>query len=388
MITDDTAETTPAPLFPEYFVSVKMETNSDVSSLGKHYYSSKKLNSKYPASSITLDQTNNATQSQILQNQTLNSEISNWISNVHANPLQLYLSNIEDRKESVVNEPKSDGLFAKYNFSPESHSNINVSSEPVNSLGNAQKSSLKNVEDLCQLELPINESRFHCQNCGKGFPSASTLLSHEKCHNNNNNKSYECDVCLKTFSSNSHLVTHRRTHTGERPYKCPVCSRAFHDRSAFVKHERTHGPNGSVVKRYKCEVCLNDFVDSCGLKKHMRIHTGERPYVCAVCGKSFATSSTFVSHKRIHTGERPYKCEYCDKTFITKSHLLTHRRIHSGEKPFSCSICARAFADGSSFRRHERLHTGENRYACDICGRSFPLLSSLQKHLQTHMFPV
>lgn len=55
MITDDTAETTPAPLFPEYFVSVKMETNSDVSSLGKHYYSSKKLNSKYPASSVSAE---------------------------------------------------------------------------------------------------------------------------------------------------------------------------------------------------------------------------------------------------------------------------------------------------------------------------------------------
>ncbi|KAG8311428.1 zinc finger protein 2-like isoform X1 [Homalodisca vitripennis] len=224
-------------------------------------------------------------------------------------------------------------------------------------------------------------ARFHCQTCGKGFPSASSLLGHEH-HHTNQQRPHHCETCFKTFATNSHLVTHKRTHTGERPYRCQVCHRSFSDRSAFVKHERTHGPDGTIVKRYKCDMCGNHFTDNCGLKKHIRIHTGERPYQCDICEKAFSTSSTFVAHRRIHTGERPYKCEQCSKMFITKSHLLTHGRVHSGEKPFVCPICSRSFADGSSFRRHERLHTGEQRHNCQVCGKGFPVSASLQKHMQ------
>lgn len=55
MIADDAAEITSAPLLPEYLVSVKMETNDDVPSPGKHYYSSKKFNLKYPVRSLCVE---------------------------------------------------------------------------------------------------------------------------------------------------------------------------------------------------------------------------------------------------------------------------------------------------------------------------------------------
>lgn len=55
MIADNAVEIAPAPLLPEYFVSVKMETNDDVPSHGKHYHSNKIFNLKYPVRSLNVE---------------------------------------------------------------------------------------------------------------------------------------------------------------------------------------------------------------------------------------------------------------------------------------------------------------------------------------------
>ncbi|GBM98380.1 Zinc finger protein 768 [Araneus ventricosus] len=80
---------------------------------------------------------------------------------------------------------------------------------------------------------------------------------------------FVCQICLKGFGRKNHLVRHYRTHTGEKPFVCDKCE-----------------------KRYS---------QSNDLAKHRRSHTGEKLYKRSICGKAFTRSSSRNYHyKNVH----------------------------------------------------------------------------------------
>ena len=51
---------------------------------------------------------------------------------------------------------------------------------------------------------------------------------------------YKCRFCQKGFKRREHLINHERIHTGEKPYKCDLCDAAFGDPSNWRKHKKKH----------------------------------------------------------------------------------------------------------------------------------------------------
>ncbi|GBL81722.1 Zinc finger protein 358 [Araneus ventricosus] len=127
---------------------------------------------------------------------------------------------------------------------------------------------------------------------------------------------FVCPRCGKGFGRKDHLVCHYRTHTAEKPFVCDKCGKRFGQSNTLARHRRTH--------------------------------TGEKPFACDICEKRFGQSSNLATHRRTHTGEKPFACDKCGERFGQSNTLARHRRSHTGEKHYKCSTCGKAFSESSS----------------------------------------
>ncbi|XP_073670671.1 uncharacterized protein [Paramisgurnus dabryanus] len=222
------------------------------------------------------------------------------------------------------------------------------------------------------------ERPFQCSKCDMRFRTRDTLIGHERIHTGE--KPYKCPHCEMSFSQKAYRKKHVFLHTNERPYQCNQCDKAFRDSGCLKIHQKIHSE-----KLHQCSHCDKRFRHKSYLIRHERIHTGEKPYLCSYCGKSFSSSGTFKVHQRVHTGEKPYPCSVCGKSFTKHYGLVSHRRTHTGERPYKCSLCEKTFTQAVLLRIHLRVHTGEKPYRCSICGERFANVGPFKTHQKKHV---
>jgi len=163
---------------------------------------------------------------------------------------------------------------------------------------------------------------FRCSYCPKEFGHLSSLESHvERLHTNESK--HHCEACGRAFSSKSNLTAHKKIHTGERPFECSVCQKKFRQKAHLQKHETTH----SSATPYQCPHCDKAFGHPSNLNTHIATHSDVRPYECTDCGKAYKDSASFKRHRLVHSGERPHSCNLCTETFIDSKSLKRHREI-------------------------------------------------------------
>lgn len=176
---------------------------------------------------------------------------------------------------------------------------------------------------MASTAVPGLESKpFRCTFCPKEFGHLSSLESHvERLHTNESK--HHCEACGKAFSSKSNLTAHRKIHSGERPFECAVCYKKFRQKAHLQKHETTH----SSATPYQCPHCDKAFGHPSNLNTHIATHSDVRPYECSDCGKAYKDSASFKRHRMVHTGERPYPCVLCTESFIDSKSLRRHREM-------------------------------------------------------------
>uniref|UniRef100_A0A7N8XTP7 C2H2-type domain-containing protein n=1 Tax=Mastacembelus armatus TaxID=205130 RepID=A0A7N8XTP7_9TELE len=108
-----------------------------------------------------------------------------------------------------------------------------------------------------------------------------------------------------------------------KSHVCDQCGRSYRHASSLLNHKNSH-----KTGTYFCSSCQKEFPNLMSLKNHRRIHTEPKRYQCPDCGKSFRVSTQLICHRRIHTKEKPFSCQQCDKRFSSKSNLRHHMKVH------------------------------------------------------------
>ncbi|KAF7390803.1 hypothetical protein HZH66_009283 [Vespula vulgaris] len=179
--------------------------------------------------------------------------------------------------------------------------------------------------------LPFCERPYKCHlpDCGRAFIQLSNLQQHLRNHDAQveraKNRPFHCNICGKGFATESSLRTHTSKELQQRVVfqqhaaliggpnatSCPVCHKLFLGGEALMEHmKHTHkDPNASGVatKRrtanHPCPVCGKHYVNEGSLRKHLACHpetsqlsTSLRMWPCSVCQAVFTHESGLLSH--------------------------------------------------------------------------------------------
>nr|XP_006630290.1 PREDICTED: zinc finger protein 646-like [Lepisosteus oculatus] len=197
-----------------------------------------------------------------------------------------------------------------------------------------------------------------CEQCGRAYRHAGSLLNHKKSHKTG---VFRCFVCQKRFYNLLALKNHQRVHFDIKRHKCSECGKAFKIHKQLVSHQRTHEENRARAKELNRQ--LQRLLQHCGrtyrhagsLLNHKNSHkTGS--FSCAACQKQFSNLMALKNHRRIHTEPKRYQCPDCGKAFRVSTQLICHRRVHTREKPFACPLCGKCFSSKSNLRHHQKVH--------------------------------
>ncbi|KAJ8332590.1 hypothetical protein SKAU_G00423790 [Synaphobranchus kaupii] len=204
-----------------------------------------------------------------------------------------------------------------------------------------------------------------CTRCGKTFPDALQLKTHEEQHGSG--KRFSCSECGEGFTSSRVLEKHQRIHSRKKPFACSECNKSFSQWQVLQAHESIH----TGLKPYVCAECGKRFRYKGYLKIHRRVHTKEKPFSCVQCGKRFSQICNLKTHQITHSRGKCFSCTMCNKTFAYLHVLKHHQRIHAGEKGLICKLCGKFFKSADALKQHHLANHGGKRFSCTLCGKGF-----------------
>ena len=209
---------------------------------------------------------------------------------------------MKDHKQSFfdqIKNVKQKGFF---------QSSISKGPEEVNNLVG------KDVEQIKQNEIIINDSECVCSKCDTFFVSSTALEYHDR-YLHFGERPYACDDCDRTFVRSDELKTHKKYHTDRASQKgamCVTCGKQFNSATARKRHENTVHLD---IRNHICKMCGKKFHSPQALERHSHTHSDEKPFACTECGAKFREKHQLTSHLRTHTGEASITCPNCPQTF-------------------------------------------------------------------------
>ncbi|XP_061562419.1 zinc finger protein 646 [Phycodurus eques] len=230
---------------------------------------------------------------------------------------------------------------------------------------------------------------FACEQCGRTYRHAGSLVNHKKSHKTG---LYYCSVCNKAYSNQLAVKNHLRTHFGSQKHSCQKCGKGFRGKrqlSAHICADSRKGGRRSLRSRVsKCKQCKQTFpsadqlaVHACSGSSGPAASSKEaRMFSCNICHRSYRHAGSLLNHKNTHkTGH--FTCTFCAKHFTNPMALRNHTRIHTQKKKYACLTCGKAFRLASILHNHQKVHSrADGHFSCSACGKSFQGRSGLKRH--------
>ncbi len=260
-----------------------------------------------------------------------------------------------------------------------------------------------------QMGDPRDPRPFVCDQCGRSYRHAGSLVNHKNSHKTGE---YFCALCNNTYSNQLAMKNHLRIHFAVKRHRCQDCGKAFRGNKQLFNHtcstnKRNASARGKVrghkrEKALTCKRCRLVFPDTELLEGHTccketapdsvplgdvdgdndgaDLEKEERPFKCNICSRSYRHAGSLLNHKNTHkTGH--FTCTFCAKPFSNPMALRNHTRIHTQKKKYVCPTCGKAFRLSSILYNHQKIHArGVTHYSCQTCGKSFQGKSGLKRH--------
>ncbi|KAM4715950.1 uncharacterized protein znf646 isoform 1-T7 [Anableps anableps] len=274
------------------------------------------------------------------------------------------------------------------------------------------------------------DRRYKCDQCGRSYRHAGSLLNHKKSHKTG---VFRCSICQKRFYNLLALKNHQRSHFDVKRHTCHECGKAFKIQNQLLNHLRRHkenraktqellqsdgsGPGGRSEQQagtakpqdggekrpFSCDQCGRTYRHAGSLVNHRNSHkTGE--YYCSICRNTYSNQLAMKNHLRSHFAYKKHLCQNCGKGFRGKKQLLAHvcaelrkkgaaARTGLRSRTFRCKKCKRAFPSVEQLAAHSCDGTSEPNacsgeeerpFTCNICHRSYRHAGSLLNHKNTH----
>ncbi|XP_042363376.1 zinc finger protein 646 isoform X2 [Plectropomus leopardus] len=278
-----------------------------------------------------------------------------------------------------MNGTKSDGGMQSLT------SNVNqafTSSRRCKQLPGGKRGQTK-CETSVKLEDTGDQRPFACDQCGRTYRHAGSLVNHRNSHKT----AHTCDGPSGSSDAQPDMSPNKE----ERPFTCNICNRSYRHAGSLLNHKNTH-----KTGHFSCSFCSKPFTNPMALRNHTRIHTQKKKYVCLTCGKAFRLASILHNHQRVHNRVAShFSCPACGKSFQGRSGLKRHRcrrgqenspragvqQSERGDKCFMCDLCGRSYRHAGSLLNHKKTHS-ENLHHCTLCLQTFPDPLTLQIHTQ------
>ncbi|XP_041829473.1 zinc finger protein 646 isoform X1 [Melanotaenia boesemani] len=260
-----------------------------------------------------------------------------------------------------------------------------------------EKAGQAKLQTSVKLEDTSDQRPFACDQCGRTYRHAGSLVNHRNSHKTGE---YYCSICNNTYSNQLAMKNHLRTHFAYKKHSCQNCGKGFRGKKQLLAHVCADlRKNGAGVKRglksraFKCKECKQAFVSVDQLAEHTcegpsdrdsQSNTSpnkeERPFRCNICNRSYRHAGSLLNHKNTHkTGH--FSCTFCSKPFTNPMALRNHTRIHTQKKKYVCFTCGKAFRLASILHNHQRVHNRVmSHFSCPSCGKSFQGRSGLKRH--------
>ncbi|XP_061727270.1 zinc finger protein 91-like isoform X2 [Cydia pomonella] len=224
------------------------------------------------------------------------------------------------------------------------------------------------------------ESRFRCEDCGKGFDSETAFTNHLLRHSPSSG-SLVCEICAMRFNVKCRLLKHQESHRLKF-----ICK--FGDNCNFVSRDRAHAKNHHAMhagKTFECQHCGKTFNKSTTYLTHVRLSHPAMNVACDVCGETFVSQKGALLHKNRmhpeHAKPQKYKCPVCAAYFNSVEALNRHTDTaaeHGALRP--CEQCGENCASEDALREHVKDTHPKETHRCEECNMSFPTAASYDTH--------